>query len=119
MSMASEALPTVTDRFAHIVSAIGDIRAALNGISEEELASDRVRRLALKRLLEIIGVASDHIPAGFKAGENSVDWQAIADISARLENTRERIETNVLWTISQRKLMPLKACAEQHIRESG
>jgi len=117
MGMPSEVLPTVTDRFAHIVSAIDDIRAVLNGISEEELVSDRVRRLALERLLEIIGVASDHIPAGVKAGENGVDWQAIADVSARLENTRDRIETNVLWRISQDQLMPLKACAGRHLRE--
>jgi uncharacterized protein with HEPN domain len=115
--MGPETLPSVADRFAHILSAIGAVQGQLHGITEDALANDRMLRLALERLLEIIGVASDHIPVGVKAGENGVDWQAIADISARLENARDRIETNVLWKISQDKLMPLKACAERHLRE--
>jgi hypothetical protein len=52
-----------------------------------------------------------------KAGETGVDWQAIADIGKRLENTRYRIEADVLWAISYEKLPPLKACGERHLRE--
>jgi uncharacterized protein with HEPN domain len=115
----SEIVPSVSDRFAHILSAIGTVKEALHGISEELLAKDRTRRLALERLLEIISMASGHIPANLKAVENDVDWQAIADIGDRLENTPDRIETNVLWTISQDKLVPLRACAERHLREPG
>src|ERR1700689_1341838 len=80
MSNPPGALPSVADRFTHIVSAIGNVEETLNGISEKEPASDRVRRLALERLLEIISIASTHIPASLKATENFVDWQAIADI---------------------------------------
>jgi uncharacterized protein with HEPN domain len=113
------AIPSVSDRFAHILSAIGTVQEKLHGISEEELAGDRMRRLALERLLEIISMASSHIPASLKAAENGVDWQAIADIGDRLENTRDRIESQVLWRISQDMLMPLKVCAERHLREPG
>jgi len=114
-----EAIPSVADRFAHILSAIGTVQEQLHGISEEALASDRMRRLVLERLLEIISIASGHIPANLRAVENGVDWQTIDDIGDRLENTRDRIETHVLWTISQDKLMPLKVCAERHLRKSG
>ena len=103
----SEALPSVAERFGHILSAIDAVQDELHGISEDALAKDRMRRLALERLFEIISVASDHIPASLKVVENGVDWQAIADIGGRLENTRDRIETDVLWTISRDKLMPL------------
>jgi hypothetical protein len=75
--------------------------------------------MALERLFEIISVASDHLPPNLKAAENVVDWQAIDDIGDRLENTRDRIETHVLWTISQDKLIPLKVCAERHLRKPG
>jgi uncharacterized protein with HEPN domain len=112
----SEVLPSVTERFDHILSAITAVEEELHGISEDALANDRLRRLALERLFEIISVASDHIPASLKAAENGVDWQAIADIGGRLENTRDRIETNVLWTLSRDRLAPLKACAERHLR---
>jgi uncharacterized protein with HEPN domain len=108
----SKVVRSVAERFAHILSAIGTVQEQLHGISEEELAKDRMRRLALERLLEIVSTASNHIPASLKAAENGVDWQAIADIGDRLENTRDRIEPHVLWTVSQDKLMPLKVCAE-------
>jgi uncharacterized protein with HEPN domain len=112
-----EIVPSVANRFSHILSAIDAVHEELHGISEVTLANDRMRRLALERLFEIISVASDHIPANLKAAENGVDWQTIADIGGRLENTRDRIETNVLWTISLDTLMPLKLCAERHLRE--
>ncbi len=112
-----EIVPSVADRFAHILSAIGTIQEQVHGISEEALANDRMRRLALERLLEIISMASRHIPTNLRAVENSVDWQTIDDIGDRLENTRDRIETSVLWTISQDKLTPLKTCAERHLHE--
>jgi uncharacterized protein with HEPN domain len=118
MSDYSEAaLPSVTDRFAHIASMTHEIEKALLGISRQELVDDWRRRMALERMLEIISIASDHIPANLKGAERDVDWQAIADIGARLENTRDRIEADVLWTISQDKLPPLKACAERHLRD--
>jgi len=88
-------------------------------ISEDALAKDRRRRLVLERLFEIISVASDQIPASLKVVEDDVDWQAISDIGRRLENTRDRIETYFLRTIWQGKLMPLKTCAERHLRELG
>ncbi len=113
----SEVSLSVADRFAHILSAIGAAEAELRGISEDMLTDDRMRRLALERLYEIISLASHHIPESLKAAENGVDWQAITDIGDRLENTRDRIEAHVLWTISQDKLMPLKVCAELHVSE--
>jgi uncharacterized protein with HEPN domain len=111
------AIPSVSDRLAHIVSAIDTVQENLHGISEEGLTRDGMLRLALERLLEIVSVASAHIPANLKAVENTVDWQAIADIGSRLENTRVRIDAKVLWTISQDKLIPLKSCAERYLRE--
>jgi uncharacterized protein with HEPN domain len=114
-----EIVPSVKDRFAHILSAIDAVLEELHGISEGALANDRIRRMALERLFEIISVASDHLPANLKAVESVVDWQAIDDIGDRLENTRDRIETHLLWTMSQDKLMPLKVCAERHLRKSA
>jgi uncharacterized protein with HEPN domain len=109
MSDSSEtALPSVTERFAHIASMIHEIEQALLGISR------KTARFGANA--EIISVASDYIPINLKAAEGDVDWQAIAAIGERLENTRHRIEADVLWTISRDKLAPLKVCAERHLR---
>jgi uncharacterized protein with HEPN domain len=110
-----EIVPSVKDRFSHILSAINAIQEESHRISEDALASDRMRRLALERLLEIISVASNHIPATLKAVENGVDWQTISDIGDRLENTRDRVESHALWEISQEALMPLKVYAERYL----
>jgi|SRR5665213_940157 len=115
----TEVAPSVVERFTHILSAIDTVEETLQGISEETLADDRIRRLVLERLFEMISMASGHIPASLKAVENGVDWQTIADIGDRLEDTRDRIETNVLWKISKDTLVPLKACAERCIPELG
>jgi uncharacterized protein with HEPN domain len=118
MNDSSEtALPSVTDRFGPIASMIHEIEAVPSGISRQGLIDDWRKRMALERMLEIISVASEHIPASMKAAETDVDWQAIADIGKRLENTRDRIEVEVLWTISHDKLPSLKTCAERHLRE--
>jgi uncharacterized protein with HEPN domain len=118
MSDSSEtALPSVTDRFGHVASMIHEIEAVLSGTSRQDLVDDWRRRMALERMLEIISVASEHIPTNLKAVEEDVDWQAIADIGQRLENTRDRIDADVLWAISHDKLPPLKTCAERHLRE--
>lgn len=112
-SLAHKCSPVSTERDCGACALT--VREVLQGVSEEELARDRMRRLALERLLEIVSLASSQ--ASLKAAENGVDWQAIADISDRLENTRDRIKTRILWTISQDKLLPLKACAERQLCE--
>jgi uncharacterized protein with HEPN domain len=110
----SENLPSTANRFAHIASAICNFQTALHGLSYQEFADDFMRQMAMERWLEIIGITSDHIPADIKAAEATVDWQAIADISNRLENTRDRIEPGILWDMAQEQLIPLKLCAERH-----
>jgi hypothetical protein len=48
----------VEDRLSHILSAIDAIQEELRGISEDTLANDRVRRMALERLLpDLVGIA--------------------------------------------------------------
>jgi uncharacterized protein with HEPN domain len=98
---------------SHLVS---DWHQQLHEVSEEMLANDRIRRMALERCFEIISIASYHIPSSLKAAGDGVDWQAIADIGDRLENTRDRVEA-VLCTTWRDKVMPLKACAKRHLAE--
>jgi uncharacterized protein with HEPN domain len=110
-----ETIPSAQDRFFHILSAINTVETEFCEFSVEQLTSDRTSWLALERLLEIISVASDHIPADIKASETMVDWQCLADISVQLENVRERVEPRMLMSIVREKLTPLKVCAERRI----
>jgi len=111
-----KAEPSVRDRFVHISEEIEAIEFMLAGIAQEQLAEDELRRMAMERMFEIIGIASDHIPANLKAQEVEVDWQAIAELSDRLGNALDCIETAVLWNMAHEKLPPLLACAKRQLR---
>lgn len=114
--MLSTEEPSVSDRFVHILEEIEAIESVLTEVSEQQLFQDELRRLALERMFEIIGIASDHIPVALKAQEIEVDWQAIAQLSNRLGNALDRIETEVLWNMAHTKLPPLRACAERQLQ---
>jgi uncharacterized protein with HEPN domain len=107
--------PKLSDRFIHILKAANDIDEWLRGLSQQQLAHNLTLRLALERVLEIIGVATDHIPADVKAAEVAVDWKALADLSRRLEVASERVEPEVLWDFAQHKLVPLKELALRYV----
>jgi uncharacterized protein with HEPN domain len=107
--------PTLSDRFVHILSAVDAIDEWLQGISQQQLANDRILQLALERLLEIIGVATDHIPAYVKETEAAVDWQYLANVGRRLENAHDRIEPEILWNVARLKLTPLKTFVQRYV----
>jgi uncharacterized protein with HEPN domain len=100
--------PPLSDRFVHILSAVDTIDEWLQGLSRQQLFDDRRLQLALERLLEIVSVATDHIPAHIKKTEVAVDWPYLVDVGRRLENAHDRIEPEVLWNVARYKLTPLK-----------
>ena len=106
--------PTLSDRFVHIVSAVNVIDEWLQGLSQQQLADDRTLRLASERLLEIISVATDHIPADLKEAEVAVDWQTLANVGRSLENACDRIDPEVLWDVARHKFPPLKTFAQRY-----
>jgi uncharacterized protein with HEPN domain len=79
------------------------------------LAEDEIRQMAMERMFEVIGIASNHIPICLKTKETGVDWDAIANLSDRLGNAHDRIEPHVLWSMAHEKLPPLRACAERQL----
>jgi uncharacterized protein with HEPN domain len=107
--------PTLSDRSVHIVSAVDTIDEWLHGLSRQQLADDRTLRLALERLLEIISVATDHIPADLKETELAVDWQNLANLGRRLEIARDRIEPEILWDVARHRLAPLRSFAQRYV----
>ena len=106
--------PTLSDRFIHILSATDDVDELLRGLSQQQLAHDRTLRLALERALEIIGIATDHIPADLKETEGTGDWEALANLSRRLEVVSERVESGVLQDFAHNKLVQLKELARRY-----
>ena len=109
--------PTLADRVIHILNAIEDVEKILQGKEQREFAEDRVLRMAVERLLEIISEASRFIPPEAKARANQISWQNIADLGNWLRHAYHRIDATILWNIYQDDLPPLKAFVEQVLRD--
>ena len=55
-----------------------DARALVGATSFEELDRDSIRKLALERMIEIIGEAARRVSPDFKRRHPSIDWRALA-----------------------------------------
>jgi uncharacterized protein with HEPN domain len=110
--------PSLGDRLDHVLTAIADIRALLRDCSRADFETDRMRRMAIERLLEIISEASRFIPDDMKANEKSIPWQRMADLGNWLRHAYHRIDADILWNIIQNDLDPLKRFVEKIGRTS-
>jgi uncharacterized protein with HEPN domain len=110
--------PTLADRLEHILGAIDDVQLLLANSSADDFAKDKYRRVAVERFLEIISEASRHIPDELKAREPAMDWRRMADLGNRLRHAYHLIDSDLLWLIAEKDLLPLKAFVEGIIQKS-
>lgn len=103
--------PTLSDRVVHILEAIERIERALAGKSRGDLAGDLLLRLAIERLLEVICEASRHLPAEVKTGEPGIAWPKMIDFGNRLRHAYHRVDVDVVWSVVEHDLPPLKRFA--------
>jgi uncharacterized protein with HEPN domain len=111
--------PTLGDRLRHVLDAIADINQILENKTRDEFDRDRLLRLAVERLLEIISEASRHIPQAIKAQEPAIPWQRVADLGNRLRHAYHRVDPDILWRIAKNDLAPLQAFAERVVGEEN
>jgi uncharacterized protein with HEPN domain len=109
--------PTVGDRVRHILVAIEDINRALAAKSLAAFTSDRLLRLAIERLLEIVCEASRHIPDDVKATGPNVPWQRMVDFGNRLRHAYHGVDPDIVWNIVHDELPAVKSFVERVIRE--
>jgi uncharacterized protein with HEPN domain len=109
--------PSLADRLSHILTAIDDIRALTAGRSREAFAADRILRLAVERLLEIISEASRHIPEDVKGQEKEIAWKRLADLGNWLRHAYHRVDPDLLRNMIEGDLAPLERFVRQIVRE--
>jgi uncharacterized protein with HEPN domain len=111
--------PTISDRIGHIAAAIANIQHILAGQTRDSFANNLVIRLAVERLLEVISEASRFIPSDLKAKEPGVNWRGLADLGNWLRHAYHRTDADLLWTMVEDDLEPLKNFVERVARESN
>jgi uncharacterized protein with HEPN domain len=79
----------------------------IDGKRREDLDADRLRCLALVRLLEIVGEAAGRMPEDVCAAHPQIPWAQIVALRNRLIHGYDSIDLNILWQILTGDLPPL------------
>jgi uncharacterized protein with HEPN domain len=75
---------------------------------------DRLRQLAVERLLEIIGESANALSEGFRAGYPEVPWRDVIGLRIVLAHHYHRVDPNQVWVIASDEVPRLA----EHLRGS-
>jgi len=105
--------PTLADRLVHILEAILGIEELLDGKTQSDVGRSRQLRMALEREFEVISEASRKIPDKVKTAQTGIGWEAMAALGNRLRHAYHRVDLEILFSIVESDLPPLKAFVER------
>jgi uncharacterized protein with HEPN domain len=71
--------PTVEDRLRDILEAISEIEEMLVGSSLDAFTTDKMRRMATERYLEVICEAARRLTDDVKREAPNIDWRKMID----------------------------------------
>jgi uncharacterized protein with HEPN domain len=85
-------------RLRHLLEAIDTAARFVEGRQRADLDEDEMLRLALTKLVEIVGEAAKQVGAETRAAHPAVPWAAAARMRDRLVHHYFDIDLDVLWT---------------------
>lgn len=95
-------------RIEHIYEAILHIENFIQGVDYDEYMRNFQLRLALVKLLEIVGEASGVLSDGLKTNFSEVEWRTLKAVRNILVHEYFGINYEVIWASIQRDIPPLK-----------
>jgi uncharacterized protein with HEPN domain len=111
--------PTVEDRLRDILEAIAEIKEMLAGYRIEQFTSDKMRRMATERYLEVICEAARKLRDSVKQDEQDIDWRKMNDFGNRLRHAYHETDAVIVWDIVQNHLPRLNSLVQRRIRAAG
>ena len=111
--------PSAEDRLRDILEAVGEMEVMLAGFDLDGFASDKMRRMATERYLEVICEATRKLADDVKQKAPHIEWQTIIDFGNRLRHAYHATDVKIVWGILQTHLPLLKSFAERQIARSG
>jgi uncharacterized protein with HEPN domain len=111
--------PTVEDRLRDILEAITEINEMLASCRLEQFTTDKMRRMATERYLEVVCEAARKLPDHVKQDEPDIDWRKMIDFGNRLRHAYHATDVVIVWDIIQNHLPPLKSFVERRVRTAG
>ena len=96
-----------------ICEAIDRIEQYISGMSFDVFSKDRKSVDAVVRNLEIIGEASNRLPADFKNSHSQIEWHKVVGLRHRIVHEYFGIDIQIVWQILQKDLPSLREAISQ------
>ncbi len=96
-----------------ICEAIDRIEQYISGMSFDMFSKDRKSVDAVVRNLEIIGEASNRLPADFKNSHSQIQWNKVVGLRHRIVHEYFGIDLQIVWQILQKDLPSLREAISQ------
>ncbi len=96
-----------------ICEAIDRIEQYISGMSFDVFSNDRKSVDAVVRNLEIIGEASNRLPADFKNSHSQIEWHKVVGLRHRIVHEYFGIDLQIVWQILQKDLPSLHEAISQ------
>lgn len=97
---------------ADILSSIDNIQSYTRSMTYDELIEDGRTLDAVIHNFYIIGEATKQIPETIRIKYPQVEWKKIAGLRDIIAHAYFSLNTQIIWSIIQTKLEPLKAAVE-------
>ncbi|GAB3790673.1 DUF86 domain-containing protein [Spirosoma horti] len=100
-------------RVQHMLNAIIEIQEFVSNTVYEEYLQDRKLQLALTRLIEIIGEASNHVAEETKNRFSEIEWRVLTGIRNVIVHEYFGIDYDIIWVVIQKDIPLLRIKLEQ------
>jgi uncharacterized protein with HEPN domain len=94
-------------RVIHMLEAIQKIKTFTNGIDAEAFYENEILQLAIVRLVEIIGEASNYISPETKLASPEIDWRVLYGIRNIIAHQYFGINYAIIWGVVEQDILVL------------
>jgi uncharacterized protein with HEPN domain len=96
-----------------ILEALGRIEQYISGMSFDDFSKDCKSVDAVVRNLEIIGEASNRLPAEFKDRHSQIEWHKVIGLRHWIVHEYFGIDLQIVWQILQKDLPSVREAISQ------
>lgn len=94
-------------RVQHMIDAARQAVEFTTGRSRDDLVADAMLRLALTRLLEILGEAAKHVSPATRALAPAIPWRQITGTRDRVAHGYFEVNLDIVWRVVTAELPTL------------
>ena len=105
--------PRLPEACSHVNKAITEINGYTSGLSDAQIAQDKMRVRAIERCVEIISEAVRHIPQDARNDHPDIPWRSIEDIGNIMRHGYFGVNFDVVLRVARFELEPLARAVEE------